>query len=159
MTTTTSPILLYGSTGYIGSNFLRHVKARGLPVVCGKARLEDRQQVLHELQETKPRYVIHAAGVAGKPNIDWCETHREETMRVNGMNQFHNSPFIPSVVGTLNLVDVAKTENLNVAVVGSGCIYEYDASHPMGSGIGFTEEDTPNFQGRYTLVCLCIRIQ
>jgi hypothetical protein len=31
----------------------------------------------------------------------------------------------------------------------TGCIFEYDANHPEGSGIGFKEEDTPNFTGSY----------
>jgi hypothetical protein len=31
----------------------------------------------------------------------------------------------------------------------TGCIFEYDEAHPLGSGIGFKEEDTPNFFGSY----------
>jgi hypothetical protein len=31
----------------------------------------------------------------------------------------------------------------------TGCIFEYDANHPEGSGIGFKEEDTPNFTGSF----------
>jgi len=31
----------------------------------------------------------------------------------------------------------------------TGCIFEYDAHHPEGSGIGFKEEDTPNFTGSF----------
>ncbi len=32
--------------------------------------------------------------------------------------------------------------------IGTGCIYEYDAEHPIG-GKGFTEEDPPNFSGSF----------
>ena len=32
---------------------------------------------------------------------------------------------------------------------GTGCIYEYDKAHPMYSGIGFKEEEKPNFAGSY----------
>jgi len=31
----------------------------------------------------------------------------------------------------------------------TGCIFEYDAAHPEGSGIGFKEEDKPNFTGSF----------
>jgi hypothetical protein len=31
----------------------------------------------------------------------------------------------------------------------TGCIFEYDAAHPEGSGIGFKEEDKPNFMGSF----------
>ncbi|KAG0502380.1 hypothetical protein HPP92_002452 [Vanilla planifolia] len=31
----------------------------------------------------------------------------------------------------------------------TGCIFEYDTEHPEGSGIGFKEEDKPNFSGSF----------
>jgi UDP-glucose 4,6-dehydratase len=31
----------------------------------------------------------------------------------------------------------------------TGCIFEYDKEHPLGSGIGFKEEDKPNFIGSF----------
>jgi 3,5-epimerase/4-reductase len=31
----------------------------------------------------------------------------------------------------------------------TGCIFEYDKAHPMGSGVGFTEEDSGNFDGSF----------
>jgi len=34
-------------------------------------------------------------------------------------------------------------------LIGTGCIYEYDDRHPMGSGHGFTENDAPNFHGSF----------
>ena len=39
--------------------------------------------------------------------------------------------------------------DLTMINYGTGCIFEYDATHPEGSGIGFKEEDTPNFFGSY----------
>ena len=30
-----------------------------------------------------------------------------------------------------------------------GCIYEYDEAHALGSGVGFTEEEKPNFTGSF----------
>lgn len=50
------------------------------------------------------------------------------------------------MIGTLNLCDVAYTRNLHVTNFATGCIFEYDAKHPLGSGIGFTEDDEPNFK-------------
>jgi nucleoside-diphosphate-sugar epimerase len=130
------PVLLYGANGYFGSHMLKHLERAGLPFVLGKARLEDRPSLVAEIAAIKPRYVICAAGLAGTPNIDWCESHKQETIRVN-------------VIGTLNIADACFVNNVHCSVFGSGCIYEYDATHPMGSGIGFKEEDTPNFQGSF----------
>lgn len=133
---TSRPVLLYGSTGYFGSHMKKWLEAAAIPTVLGKARLEDRAALTAEIQSVKPRYVICAAGLAGTPNIDWCESHKQETIRVN-------------VIGTLNIADVCFMNNLHCSVFGSGCLYEYDATHPMGSGIGFKEDEPPNFQGSF----------
>jgi len=130
------PVLLYGSTGYFGSHQKKWLEAANIPCVLGKARLEDRAGLLAEMSAVKPRYVICAAGLAGTPNIDWCESHKQETIRVN-------------VIGTLNIADACFVSSLHCTVFGSGCLYEYDAAHPIGSGIGFKETDPPNFQGSF----------
>jgi nucleoside-diphosphate-sugar epimerase len=49
------------------------------------------------------------------------------------------------VIGTLNLCDVAFMHNIHVTNFATGCIFEYDEKHPLGSGVGFTEDDEPNF--------------
>jgi len=50
-----------------------------------------------------------------------------------------------NVLGTLNLADIAYTYNLPLTNISTGCIYQYDEEHPLGSGKGFTEKDEPNF--------------
>jgi len=79
---------------------------------------------------------LNCAGVTGRPNVDWCEEHKQETIRSN-------------VIGTLNLVDVAYLRGIHVTNFATGCIYEYDSSHPMGGIVGFKEEDTSNFKGSF----------
>jgi len=53
------------------------------------------------------------------------------------------------VIGTLNLVDVAYLRGIHVTNFATGCIYEYDSSHPMGGDVGFKEEETPNFKASF----------
>ncbi|CAM9462498.1 unnamed protein product [Discosporangium mesarthrocarpum] len=88
-----------------------------------------------EVEELRPTHVLNAAGVTGRPNVDWCESHREETIRSN-------------VVGTLCLADVCSKRGIHCTIYATGCIYEYDEEHPIG-GKGFTEEDDPNFTGSF----------
>lgn len=104
-------------------------------VVAAKSRIEDRDAVAKELDEVKPTRVLLAAGLTGRPNVDWCETHQEETIRVN-------------VTGTLSLADLCSQRGLHVTIFATGCIYHYDDDHPVG-GKGFTEEDKPNFDGSF----------
>jgi dTDP-4-dehydrorhamnose reductase len=125
-----------GKTGWIGQKMVALLIAGGHEPVCATSRLENRQDLIDEIVRVKPDCIINAAGVTGKPTVDWCEEHKPETLRAN-------------VLGVLNLVDVASLFGLHVTNISTGCIYEYDEKHPMWSGIGFTEEDEPNFTGSF----------
>jgi dTDP-4-dehydrorhamnose reductase len=128
--------LIYGRTGWIGGLLGKLCTEQGIDYEYGAGRLEHRAQIEEDIARVKPSHVFNAAGVTGRPNVDWCESHKVNTIRAN-------------VVGTLNLADVCKQHNLLLVNYGTGCIFEYDEDHPLGSGIGFKEEDTPNFFGSY----------
>lgn len=128
--------LIYGRTGWIGGLLLKICEKQGIPFEYGKGRLENRSQLLADIQNVNPTHVFNAAGVTGRPNVDWCETHKPETIRTN-------------VVGTLTLADVCRENGLLMMNYATGCIFEYDAKHPEGTGIGFKEEDKPNFTGSF----------
>ncbi|KAH6785328.1 hypothetical protein C2S51_037783 [Perilla frutescens var. frutescens] len=128
--------LIYGKTGWIGGLLGKLCEKQGIPYEYGKGRLQDRASLFADIATVKPTHVFNAAGVTGRPNVDWCESHKVETIRTN-------------VIGTLTLVDVCREHDLLVINYATGCIFEYDAAHPEGSGIGFKEEDTPNFIGSF----------
>ncbi|CAH2056860.1 unnamed protein product [Thlaspi arvense] len=128
--------LIYGRTGWIGGLLGKLCQKQGIPYEYGWGRLEERSQLLADIQNAKPTHVFNAAGVTGRPNVDWCETHKIETIRAN-------------VSGTLNLADICRENGLLMVNFATGCIFEYDAAHPQGSGIGFKEEDKPNFTGSF----------
>jgi dTDP-4-dehydrorhamnose reductase len=135
--TSTESILLFGGNGWLGGKLTE--LARALPsatVVVATSRLEDRSGVAAELDRVKPTRVLNAAGVTGRPNVDWCEAHKEETIRVN-------------VLGTLGLADLCDARGIHLTIYATGCIYEYDSQHAMRSGVGFTELDVPNFKGSF----------
>ena len=125
-----------GKTGWIGQNIVSILTELGHETKCAQSRLENRESIEAEIKSIKPDYIINAAGIIGKPNVDWCEENKEETIRVN-------------VIGTLNLADIAYIHNIHLTNISTGCIYEYDEKHPMKSGIGFTEEEEPNFDGSF----------
>lgn len=37
--------------------------------------------IYSEIDRVKPSLVLNAAGITGRPNVDWCEDHRQETIR------------------------------------------------------------------------------
>lgn len=128
--------LIYGKTGWIGGLLGKLCKDGDIAFEYGQGRLEDRKSILKDIKKVNPTHVFNAAGVTGRPNVDWCESHKVETIRTN-------------VVGTLTLADVCKEHNLLMMNFATGCIFEYDQDHQEGSGIGFKEEDKPNFTGSF----------
>ncbi|XP_044472788.1 trifunctional UDP-glucose 4,6-dehydratase/UDP-4-keto-6-deoxy-D-glucose 3,5-epimerase/UDP-4-keto-L-rhamnose-reductase RHM1-like [Mangifera indica] len=128
--------LIYGRTGWIGGLLGKLCEKQGIAYEYGKGRLEDRSSLITDILSVKPTHVLNAAGVTGRPNVDWCESHKTETIRAN-------------VTGTLTLADVSREHGLLMLNFATGCIFEYDVDHPEGSGIGFKEEDKPNFTGSF----------
>ena len=134
-------LVLLGSTGYLGQQFL------GLypDALTPKIDIADREAVISLLEKEKPEIVLNCAGKTGRPNVDWCETHKEETLRAN-------------VTGPVILLEECLARKLYLVHMSSGCIY---ASTPLSTGSGnkghtgdkrdkgFTEEDPPNFFGSF----------
>lgn len=137
MQTHSKTVLVFGGkTGWIGQKVVTLLKDLGHTPLCAESRLENRESIIQEIKTLKPDCIINAAGITGKPNVDWCEAHQQETIRTN-------------LIGTLNLADIAYLYNLHLTNISTGCIYEYDQKHPLGSGIGFTEDEEPNFDGSF----------
>lgn len=126
-------VLIYGGkTGWIGGLMAELVKKEGIELFLGEARIENRESVAKELDDIQPTHVLMSAGITGRPNIDWCEDNKPATIRTN-------------VIGTLNVADLTNERGIHCTIYATGCIFKYDDAHPLGSGIGFKEEDYPNF--------------
>ena len=129
-------VLVYGGTGFLGKCLLEELVKLNKPFKIGTARLENRSDLVREIQETSPSHVLCMAGLTGKPNIFWCDTNQIETIRVN-------------LLGQLNIADVASQFNLHCTLISTGITYTYDDEHKVNSGKGFTEEDKPNFDRNF----------
>ena len=123
--------LIWGGNGWIAGQLKTLLEQQGKTVSATTVRMEDSAEVLRELQAVRPSRVLISAGCTGRPNVDWCEDHKADTVRSN-------------VIGTLNLVDHCFRLGIHCTLFATGCIYAYDDAHPIG-GPGFTEQDAPNF--------------
>eukprot|EP00735_Rhodelphis_limneticus_P004662 TRINITY_DN16285_c0_g1::TRINITY_DN16285_c0_g1_i1::g.3153::m.3153 TRINITY_DN16285_c0_g1::TRINITY_DN16285_c0_g1_i1::g.3153 ORF type:complete len:328 (-),score=106.25,sp/Q9LQ04/RMLCD_ARATH/59.85/2e-109,Epimerase/PF01370.16/1.6e-10,RmlD_sub_bind/PF04321.12/1.2e-09,Polysacc_synt_2/PF02719.10/3.8e+02,Polysacc_synt_2/PF02719.10/0.11,NAD_binding_4/PF07993.7/5.4e+02,NAD_binding_4/PF07993.7/0.16 TRINITY_DN16285_c0_g1_i1:54-968(-) len=132
-----------GKTGWIGQTLIEMIRAQGGTAWAAESRLENRETVDAEIkakkteaaQLNKELLILNSAGVTGRPNVDWCEDHKIETIRAN-------------VIGTLTLADVCFTNDVHLTNYATGCIFQYDDAHPMG-GATFTENDEANFRGSF----------
>lgn len=119
-------IYILGASGFIGSHLAGYFTSQGYRVITERIDITDPRSLKKAFGDGKPEVVINCAGVRAFPNIDWCENHKEETMRVN-------------VSGAINAMTAAVEAGAYPIQIMSGCIYS------GGPEKQFTEEDEPNF--------------
>lgn len=125
-------IILFGATGYIGSEFKRQLESQNIPICLWpnthKTTFKDLEDWYDESGYPLIKGVINAAGFTGKPNVDACELNKEATL--------HGNVAWPQI-----LTDWCILNDIPLGHISSGCIY----TGRREDGKAFTEEDEPNF--------------
>ena len=140
-------VLLYGSRGWIGNQFLELLKEdKNILVICGKSRVDNEVELLKEINEVEPSHIVSFIGRThgGKfTTIDYLE---QEGKLVDNIRDNLFSPLLLSKICT--------DKKIHYTYLGTGCIFEFDENHPFGEEInGFTENSKPNFFGSsYSIV-------
>jgi len=121
-------ILIIGS-GYLGK---RCHESWGDSVLTDK-KIATKQDVLDLIEEHQPDVILNAAGVVGKPNVDWCETHQVETIEGNTI--------LPLIIA-----EACQEKNIYLLHMGTGCIFY--GTNPTGQP--WNEGDYANPVAVYT---------
>ena len=118
-------VLVIGGSGFVGSHLMRYFAASGTSSTemdgLIKLDIRDSNQIRRVIGETNPELVINSSGLT---NVDYCETHPEEALEING-----------TAVG--NIADCAE-ENGSIL-----CHISTDYVFPGSSG-NYREEDRPD---------------
>lgn len=129
-------IFILGAQGYVGRRFTTFLNERGLKVIpLSRAEVDyaDTSALRKLLQQSRPDFLINAAGFTGKPNVDACESAKAETLMGN-------------TVLPLRIAEACAAEKVTWGHISSGCIYQGSRGvDEKGAPLGFREEDTPNF--------------
>jgi len=105
-------ILIIGANGYIGKRCLNAWS----DAVASAGRISTKEDVLALIDEHKPDAILNAAGVTGKPNVDWCEDHQLETIQGNTK--------LPILIA-----EACQEREIYLLHIGSGCIFYGDSPH------------------------------
>jgi len=143
-------VLVYGSKGWIGNQFVEILKDTNTNYVEGKSRVDNEIELEQEIQTVQPTHVVSFIGrTHGKINnktystIDYLEQEGKlfENVRDN-------------LFSPLLLADICNKNNIHYTYLGTGCIFKFDETHPFGKEEnGFVENDQPNFFGSsYSIV-------
>lgn len=117
--------LILGANGYLGNQTQHILQKLGYTTINSNIRLNNYNELKNTIIQSQCNYVICAAGISGKPTIEWCETHKEETFQTN-------------VLDIMHLVHLCHQLNIHLTIYGSGLIYNGDKSI-------YSELDTPNY--------------
>ncbi len=121
-------ILIIGN-GYLGKRCFQSWP----DAIMADKKVHTIEDVLDLLKKHKPDVVLNAAGVVGKPNVDWCENHQIETIKGNTI--------LPIIIA-----EACQKENIYLLHMGTGCIF-YGESPSKG---GWKEDDFANPIAVYT---------
>jgi 3,5-epimerase/4-reductase len=116
--------LIFGTGGWLAQKFNNYLEDS----LISEVDITDLPAIRRELEEKDPEVVINAAGITGRPNIDWCEDHKLETVTGN-------------VAGVLNLEIACAEKNVYWVHLSSGCIFQ--GSGPQGMGFMEYDKATP----------------
>ncbi|OGH92493.1 MAG: hypothetical protein A2534_04135 [Candidatus Magasanikbacteria bacterium RIFOXYD2_FULL_39_9] len=118
----------------IGNGFLGRKCATAWPdAILSDKKISSVKDVEDLLDEHKPDSVLNAAGVVGKPNVDWCETHQMETILGN-------------TVLPIMIAEACQNKGVYLLHMGTGCVfYGYSSDSE-----GWKEEDVANPSAVYT---------
>ncbi len=137
-------ILVYGTNGWIGNQFIDILKTTEHSYFCGKARVDNESDLQKEINEVKPTHVVSFIGrTHGKigdkvyTTIDYLE---EEGKLIENVRDNLFSPLL--------LAEICRQNMIHYTYLGTGCIFKFDEEHPFGlEENGFDENSFPNFFG------------
>ena len=137
-------VLLYGSNGWIGCQFLNVLDKNNIECIKGNSRVDNDNTLEKEIKETKPTHVVSFIGrTHGKigdkiyTTIDYLEQDGKLLDNVRD-----------NLYGPLLLSELCKQNDIHFTYLGTGCIFKFDEEHPFGKEEnGFDENSLPNFFG------------
>lgn len=105
----------------IGNGFLGNRCANAWPdeAIIAEGEVHSVEDAIKLLDEHKPDVLFNAAGVTGKPNVDWCESNQMET--INGNTKL-----------PIMLAEACQAKGVYMLHIGSGCIYYGASPDPKG---------------------------
>ena len=142
--------LIYGSAGWIGHQFIELLEKQNIDFFCGVSRVDNLQSLIDEFDAYYPTHVCcfigRTHGAIGNKKYTTIDYLEQKGKLVENVKDNLYSPLI--------LADLCKKRNIHLSYLGTGCIFQYDDTHPFGQEVnGFQECDKPNFfDSSYSIV-------
>ncbi len=119
-------IYLTWANGYFWSHIKNYFNWKYI-IIASSIDIRNRSDLDKEISSHSPDIIINAAWKTWKPNVDWCESNKEETSSVN-------------IAWAINIASIASEKWIYFVHMWSWCVYEWD-----NNGKWFSEIDEANF--------------
>lgn len=143
-------VLVYGSNGWIGGQFVSILEKANIRYCSGRSRVDNEKTLEEEIDSVKPTHIVSFIGrTHGKigdkiyTTIDYLE---QEGKLIENLKDNLFSPIL--------LAELSRKKKIHFTYLGTGCIFKFDDEHPFGKEEnGFDEDAQPNFFGSsYSIV-------
>ena len=137
-------VLVYGSNGWIGNQFIDILNKNNIQYVVGVSRVNSLDDLEKEINYINP---THIASFIGRTHgiindkvyttIDYLE---QKGKLIENVRDNLYSPLL--------LANICVSKNIHFTYLGTGCIFSFDETHPFEKEEnGFNEDSLPNFFG------------
>lgn len=121
-------ILIIGSSGYIGTEFIKQLKENNTKYISVSYKDINKQSLISLIKTENIKYIINCAAFVGKPNIEACESQKDKAISGN-------------ILLPLMLKEVCEDFGIILCHISTGCLYNGQSP----SLDGWNEKDEPNF--------------
>lgn len=135
-------ILVFGSNGWIGTQFVELLEKYNIKYASATCRADDSKGIIKDIEHFSPTHIISFIGRT-HGTIDDKEYTTIDYLEQDGklVENIRDNLFSP-----LLLAEISRFRNIHYTYLGTGCIFKYD-NHNEERERGFQEEDSPNFFG------------
>jgi len=143
-------ILIYGLNGWIGQQLKEELKKKQINFVEGNVRAVNQKELISEIKEINPTHIIsligRTHGTIGEKHILTIDYLQDSSKITENIRDNLYSPLVLAIL--------SEKLNIHFTYLGTGCLFEYDETHPYGcEATGYNSDDVPNFFGsNYSIV-------
>lgn len=147
-------VLVYGSKGWIGEQFIKILQKQNINYVLGISRCNNKEDLINEIDNIKPTNVVsfigRTHGVTDDGPLHSTIDYLEKPGKL--VENVQDNLFSPVL-----LAHICNKLNIHYTYLGTGCVYSYDDNHILNEDYsveyGFSDNEKPNFFGSsYSIV-------
>ena len=134
-------VLVYGSRGWIGGQFIKLLKSHDISHHEGQARVDDYDSEQQEINAVSPTHIVsfigRTHGSIGDKTYTTIDYLEQEGKLMDNVRDNLYSPLI--------LALLCKEKKIHLTYLGTGCIFKFDEQHPFG-------EEVNGFKGKRIII-------